>query len=424
MIGSFSFGMSRLVQNSARLSGWFYLLEHNLGRWKYLRVSKNRKPNTNANASGGTNFPSSEEHLKIRGSSKLPDVCLRPPNPIKPAVRYPYKPISDTDSSEKLLNSSLSTIADSEGQTQMSFVSLFDLTSSPSTAAFRRKPHQTQSVGTDSPSPADSTLDENDLRESIARDTDDSSSVWSSCHSELKSASLNGCASLTRVERECWQIVAELNQQQCSLTRTSWTTTTFNTTAMCAENSVSQTLNSVTDDVAVHDLSCEKLLRAEYDFLSKMQAGVQCFSRPLRYCMLTPLEHSTLFQNGEKIMAIAEFHLKKLSDCDSIPDVYTPCLSLMTEAYTSYIRGLEAALNLLDSLQKESAFERFTEKATKGDNAVTITEFLEAPKIHLKKLTNIFQEIANCSSTVKDFNNNSVNHICEGKNYLTFTSFI
>lgn len=44
-----------------------------------------------------------------------------------------------------------------------------------------------------------------------------------------------------------------------------------------------------------------RLLTVEMDFIDLMHAGIQRFSRPLRHCILSQLQHSALFQNVEKV---------------------------------------------------------------------------------------------------------------------------
>jgi hypothetical protein len=44
-----------------------------------------------------------------------------------------------------------------------------------------------------------------------------------------------------------------------------------------------------------------RLITVEMDFIDLMHAGIQRYSRPLRHCILSQLQHSTLFQNVEKV---------------------------------------------------------------------------------------------------------------------------
>src|SRR6218665_152841 len=58
------------------------------------------------------------------------------------------------------------------------------------------------------------------------------------------------------------------------------------------------TLSSKLCDIALH-----RLLSREEIFAGNVLSGVQRFSRPLRYCILSPDQHSTLFQNIKKVLS-------------------------------------------------------------------------------------------------------------------------
>ena len=45
----------------------------------------------------------------------------------------------------------------------------------------------------------------------------------------------------------------------------------------------------------------QRLLDSEEDFVTLMETGMQRYSMPLRHCMISGAEHSTLFQNVEKV---------------------------------------------------------------------------------------------------------------------------
>src|SRR6218665_1824122 len=51
------------------------------------------------------------------------------------------------------------------------------------------------------------------------------------------------------------------------------------------------------------DISLHRLLSREEIFAGNVLSGVQRFSRPLRYCILSPDQHFTLFQNIEKVLS-------------------------------------------------------------------------------------------------------------------------
>ena len=116
------------------------------------------------------------------------------------------------------------------------------------------------------------------------------------------------------------------------------------------------------------------LIHAEDNFVTLMHQGVLRFSRPLRHGILTAFEHQTLFQNVEKLLAISEFHLKKLADCwalnqhdlQAIGNIYQAQLQVLCDAYMTYLRGLLAADELLRKLLEKPAFVEFLSKELPG----------------------------------------------------------
>ena len=439
VIGSLSFGITSLIQRCRKLSGWYYILEHNLGQKKHLRISQAENLTQLANLTGVSSLSTLHEQSTNKNAFKgIPDASLSPTvsemmsfhqlsakYPTNPTVRYPHKPMQRMNSTQKLLSPSQSSVASEFDTCSLSSISLCDLTSSPGDAAFRRNPLQFQKleqVYQQAMQSCLSTDDDGDDEDTTLKDCEDSSLKWTMHTTECESTT-NETKSLMHVEQECWQIVAELDQQKSARKGLEDVSTAFNTF-----NSMSVTIASAKDDTdyaCSTGRGCERLIEAEYDFLTKMQAGVQCFSRPLRYCMLTPHEHKTLFQNGEKIMAIAEFHLNKLSESlqrsfetgaspsAGITAVYMPQISLMTEAYISYIRGLKTAKNLLSGLLTDSEFQHFIQKSTKGQSIVTIEEFLGAPRKHLRELIASFEDIMS-EVTVHDSEYYSLKQIVEG----------
>ena len=61
----------------------------------------------------------------------------------------------------------------------------------------------------------------------------------------------------------------------------------------------------------------ERLLSCERHFVAQMQFGMQRYSRPLSHCIISPGDHSTLFQNVEQVT----FHLYhrewRISNCNT-----------------------------------------------------------------------------------------------------------
>ena len=48
--------------------------------------------------------------------------------------------------------------------------------------------------------------------------------------------------------------------------------------------------------LAIHDV-----VNCEDGYITQMQCGIQRFSRPLRHCIGSSMQHATLFQNVEKV---------------------------------------------------------------------------------------------------------------------------
>jgi len=113
-----------------------------------------------------------------------------------------------------------------------------------------------------------------------------------------------------------------------------------------------------------HMNACESILNLEEKFIDLMQRGVQQYSRPLRHCMLiSPIEHHTLFQNIEKILAISEYQLHQLISHDdsalfdmfnTIGKLYENKLRMSSEAFDIYLNGVTKSFELLTNLSKKS----------------------------------------------------------------------
>ena len=438
VVGSISFGITSLLQRCRKLSGWYYVLEHNLGQKKHLRISQAGNLTQLANLTGVSGLSALQEQSHKNVFKGISDVSVSPTvsemmsfeqlsvkYPTKPAVRYPQTAMRRMNSTQKLPSPSQSSIPSELNTCSLSSISLCDLTSSPGDAAFRGHPQQFQKLEQvyQQAMESDLSMDDVDQEDTTLKGCEDSSLKWTMHTTECESTA-NESTKLMHVEQECWQIVAELDQQKSLKSCTQEVSIAFNTF-----NSMSVTIASAKDDTDYACSSgrgCERLIEAEYDFLTKMQAGVQCFSRPLRYCMLTPHEHKMLFQNGEKIMAIAEFHLKKLSESlqrsletgaspsAEVSSVYAPQISLVTEAYVSYIRGLKTAKHLLSGLLTDSEFQHFIQKSTKGQSIVTVETFLETPRKHLRELIASFEDIIS-EVAVHDSEYKSLKQIIKGK---------
>ena len=144
-----------------------------------------------------------------------------------------------------------------------------------------------------------------------------------------------------------------------------------------------------------------QLIHAEDKFVTLMHQGVLRFSRPLRHGILTAFEHQTLFQNVEKLLAISEFHLKKLADCwaanqhdlQTVGNIYQAQLQVLCDAYMTYLRGLVAADELLRKLFEKPAFVEFLSKELPGVPNIHLDSFLQTPQQHIQNLICLFDDM-------------------------------
>ena len=155
----------------------------------------------------------------------------------------------------------------------------------------------------------------------------------------------------------------------------------------------------------------ENMMEMEEDFVDKMSYCAQKYSRPLRNCMVTPQQHKSLFQNIEKLVAISEFHSKRLQEAlcrcrregeSGCGAVYLPQLSLMAEAYSVYCGGLHAAQSLLQGLMKNQEFRRFVNSSKNTLENTSISEFLELPVRHIHALKSLKQNGADLTTNEED----------------------
>ena len=273
IVGSISFGITSLLQRSRKLSGWYYVLEHNLGQKKHLRISQAENLSQLANLTGVSGLSALQEQSHKNVFKGISDVSvsltvsemmsfeqLSLKYPTKPSVRYPYTAMRRMNSTQKLPSPSQSSIPSELNTCSLSSISLCDLTSSPGDAAFRRHPQQFQKLEQVYQQAMESDLsidDEDDDQDTTLKGCEDSSLKWTMHTTECESTA-NESTKLMHVEKECWQIVAELDQQKSTKNYTQEVSIAFNT---------------------FNSMSHRRLIEAEYDFLTKMQAGVQSFSR-------------------------------------------------------------------------------------------------------------------------------------------------
>ena len=168
---------------------------------------------------------------------------------------------------------------------------------------------------------------------------------------------------------------------------------------------------------------CLRLIHAEDKFVAVMHRGVQRFSRPLRHALLTRQEHTVLFQNVEKLLAISEFHLKKLGEAwvksrenlCPIGEIYLAQIAVLCEAYITYFKGIAAAEQLLTSLLTRTQFVRFLSQDIGDIPAIRLDTFLQAPQLHLQNLVSIMNSMIILAGPQQHPGFKSLIHIQKGK---------
>ena len=167
---------------------------------------------------------------------------------------------------------------------------------------------------------------------------------------------------------------------------------------------------------------CVKLIHAEDEFVTTMHKSVQRFSRPLRHGLLTPHEHGILFQNVEKLLAISQFHLKRLSDAWArsrenlcpVGEIYLAQIAVLCEAYITYFRGIAAVEELLATLLKRNEFVQFLSQDIQDDPTIDLCTFLQAPQLHLQNLVAIMDNMIIITAPLQDPGFKSLVHVQKG----------
>ncbi|XP_013382270.1 uncharacterized protein LOC106153048 [Lingula anatina] len=153
----------------------------------------------------------------------------------------------------------------------------------------------------------------------------------------------------------------------------------------------------------------QKLIACEEIFTNSMHAGVQRYSRPLRHQNMTQLQHSTMFQNVEKIVAISQYLVNQLHShqvsypgeqfktqgyIDAVGSIYHNKISVVSESYETYCKGLPDAVQLLKQLSANQEFAKFIQKQQiESIDGPDLLSFLHYPPEHLRQLLILLQSI-------------------------------
>ncbi|KAL3872127.1 hypothetical protein ACJMK2_040079 [Sinanodonta woodiana] len=155
-----------------------------------------------------------------------------------------------------------------------------------------------------------------------------------------------------------------------------------------------------------------RLLRIELDFVDLMHSGMQRYSRPLRHCILTNIQHFALFQNIEKLTIISEYHVKQMHDnvpsmtsddtgtsadsqhfVNSVGLIYESKIHILCQAYELYAKGINEANRLLSDLRKSEDFIKFVSNPSLKGRQPSISTFIFRPVQHIHELYQVLREI-------------------------------
>ncbi|VDH97352.1 regulator of G-protein signalling 3 [Mytilus galloprovincialis] len=177
-----------------------------------------------------------------------------------------------------------------------------------------------------------------------------------------------------------------------------------------------------------------RLLTVEMDFIDLMHAGIQRYSRPLRHCILSQLQHSALFQNVEKLVTISEYHVKQMQDNMNSSDtdtstsvsssdnghqfvqhlcmIYQSKVNMICQAYDLYARGIAGANQSLAELRKNPEFVKFVKEPKLQSGQPSISAFIYRPVQHVNELYQTLKEIfLNTDNQSRDFQ--GLKHVVE-----------
>ncbi|KAL3872434.1 hypothetical protein ACJMK2_040361 [Sinanodonta woodiana] len=160
-----------------------------------------------------------------------------------------------------------------------------------------------------------------------------------------------------------------------------------------------------------------RLLRIELDFVDLMHSGMQRYSRPLRHCILTNIQHFVLFQNIEKLTIISEYHMKQMHDnvpsmtsddtdtsadsqhfVNSVGLIYKSKIHILCQAYELYAKGINEANRLLSDLRKSEDFIKFVSNPSLKGRQPSISTSIFRPIQHIHELCQCLQECVNITN--------------------------
>ncbi|CAF4223474.1 unnamed protein product, partial [Didymodactylos carnosus] len=147
-----------------------------------------------------------------------------------------------------------------------------------------------------------------------------------------------------------------------------------------------------------------KLIELEEMFIAQLDLGVQLYARPLKHYLISSQEHSRLFQNIEKILAISRYQLNKLrlisnsTLVEHVGKLFYEKVQIICEAFETYSHGYVEALYTLKQLEKCSSFQRFIQNIN-NEHKLTLEQFLQIPLKHIETLSKHLDSLcSNCQN--------------------------
>lgn len=185
-------------------------------------------------------------------------------------------------------------------------------------------------------------------------------------------------------------------------------------------------LSPITDDKKISSYeqdqrpAIQRLVECEEQFVLQMELGLQRYLRPLRMTLLSPEDHSTVFQNLQEVISLSECCLREMKSSASwcsgqeeavegqrtdgttdnrrltirtLSSVYLSKVDSVCSAYESYCPGVMNALHYLASMKRSNPELYVYLKKASLDDKFTISAFLQKPIEHIKELVLTLQRI-------------------------------
>ncbi|ESO85945.1 hypothetical protein LOTGIDRAFT_167700 [Lottia gigantea] len=403
-LGCMSFGVKHLMNPKKEVNGWYYLLTEEIGRKKHLQITKTQKPALKTNTQ--SNIP--QINKDVKGSEPTTVMMYRGKNGFGFSVveSFPVK-VGRVDGASPAEEAGLiqgDTIVKVNGQnvSRSTAVSVAKLVKRSSNKLVLDVQRITENST-------------NNTYEKPIRHNNSPEPIYESINSYASYPSQDLDSTDGDISREM------IRDSEISVDTDNaflddpeeFMPTSTPLPLLCNGHRTVTSVNEQRKQEAVH-----RLLSLELDFIDFMHAGVQRYSRPLRHCILAAQQHSSLFQNVEKLVTISEYHVKQMqdnspsfySDADDTQSsdghffhvmglIYQSKLHMLCQAYEIYANGLSNANAVLSDLKRNPDFVRFVKEPVLTQGVPSISAFIYRPIQHLKELQQCLQDIFNNTST-------------------------